>query len=70
MDGWTDGQVMRSLLWAAEYDVLEARSGQDALDIIRTCELLPDLVLLDVTLGGSVSGFEVGESCLFPMEGG
>ncbi|KXZ45709.1 hypothetical protein GPECTOR_51g695 [Gonium pectorale] len=52
-------QVMRALLWAAEYEVLEARSGEEALDIVRGSEVLPDLVLLDVTLGGDVSGFEV-----------
>ncbi|GLC61564.1 hypothetical protein PLESTB_001770200 [Pleodorina starrii] len=50
---------MRALLWAAEYDVLEARSGEEALEVIRNCGVLPDLVLLDVTLGGAVSGFEV-----------
>lgn len=51
---------MRALLWAAEYEVLEARNGEDALAMVRNGEVLPDIVLLDVTLGGAMSGFEVG----------
>jgi two-component system KDP operon response regulator KdpE len=43
-------RVMRTTLAAAGYEVLDARSGEEALERVR--EFRPDLVLLDINLPG------------------
>jgi len=47
--------VLRVALIASGYEVLDARSGEEALDQLRS--VLPDLVLLDMNLPG-MSGLE------------
>jgi two-component system KDP operon response regulator KdpE len=48
-------RVLRVILAGQNYEVLEARSGESALDRFR--EFLPDLVLLDLNMPG-MSGLE------------
>ncbi|MGH9472349.1 MAG: response regulator transcription factor [Terriglobales bacterium] len=43
-------RVMRTTLTAAGYEVLDARSGEEALERVR--EFRPDLVLLDINMPG------------------
>ena len=49
-------EIIQVLLQNQGYETLEAESGEAALDLIRV--ELPDLILLDVEMGG-ISGFEV-----------
>jgi putative two-component system response regulator len=48
--------IVRSILQAQGHRILDAGSGEEAIDLIR--KDLPDLVLLDVEMEG-ISGFEV-----------
>jgi CheY-like chemotaxis protein len=50
--------LLRALMKRAGYEVLEASTGQEALDLIRRGEV--DVVLLDLMMRG-VSGFDVIE---------
>jgi two-component system KDP operon response regulator KdpE len=49
-------RVLRTTLVASGFVVREARSGEEALDMIR--EEMPDLLIIDINLPG-MSGFEV-----------
>ncbi|KAF5833621.1 hypothetical protein DUNSADRAFT_10000 [Dunaliella salina] len=51
-------QVMQSLLWDQNYELVQMPSGEAALEFIDKAPWLPDMVLLDVTLPG-MSGFEL-----------
>jgi DNA-binding response OmpR family regulator len=57
-----DEEIVRNplarILGAAGYEVLEARSGQEALDVIAARPALPALVIADVGLEG-MSGVEL-----------
>jgi DNA-binding response OmpR family regulator len=57
-----DEEIVRNplarILGAAGYEVLEARSGQEALDVIAPRPALPALVIADVGLQG-MSGVEL-----------
>jgi two-component system KDP operon response regulator KdpE len=61
-------RVLRTTLVASGFVVREARSGEDALEMIR--EEMPDLLIIDINLPG-MSGFEVcreiRESCDIPI---
>jgi two-component system KDP operon response regulator KdpE len=61
-------RVLRTALVASGFVVREARSGEDALEMIR--EEMPDLLIIDINLPG-MSGFEVcreiRESCDVPI---
>jgi len=61
-------RVLRTTLVASGFVVREARSGEDALEMIR--EEMPDLLIIDINLPG-MSGFEVcreiRESCDVPI---
>jgi twitching motility two-component system response regulator PilH len=54
-DSPTDVQNMRSILTRAGHTVVEATSGQDALDRIKSEK--PDCVIMDVVMPG-VNGFQ------------
>lgn len=54
-DSPTDVQNIRSILVKGGHQVLEATSGQDALDRIKTEK--PDCVIMDVVMPG-VNGFQ------------
>ena len=58
MTAWTsiDCRSLTFVLRKGNYEVLEARDGEEALDAIRTHK--PDLVFLDVMMP-KVNGFEV-----------
>lgn len=57
-DDWMNREVMEAHLQAADYDVMVAQSGENALEM--AFERPPDLVLLDVKMQG-ISGYEVCE---------
>jgi len=61
-------RVLRTTLVASGFVVREARSGEEALEMIR--EEMPDLLIVDINLPG-MSGFEVcreiRESCDVPI---
>jgi len=61
-------RVLRTALVAGGFVVREARSGEEALEMIR--EEMPDLLIVDINLPG-MSGFavcrEVRESCDVPI---
>ena len=61
-------RVLRTTLVASGFVVREARSGEEALEMIR--EEMPDLLIIDINLPG-MSGFEVcheiRESCDVPI---
>jgi twitching motility two-component system response regulator PilH len=54
-DSPTDVQNLRNMLSKAGHQPIEATSGQDALDRIKTEK--PDLVIMDVVMPG-VNGFQ------------
>lgn len=54
-DSPTDVQNIRSMLVKAGHQAIEAVSGQDALDRIKTEK--PDLIIMDVVMPG-VNGFQ------------
>jgi two-component system KDP operon response regulator KdpE len=49
-------RIMRAVLAAKGYEVLEAESGEDALALIRSSKF--DLILLDINMPG-ITGIEV-----------
>ncbi|HEV7394903.1 MAG TPA: response regulator [Pyrinomonadaceae bacterium] len=49
-------ELLRLLLLSAEYEVLEARDGQECVDV--ACEDLPDLILVDLSMP-KLDGWEV-----------
>jgi two-component system cell cycle response regulator len=49
-------ELLRLLLTAADYDVREARNGQECLDLAR--ESPPDLIMVDLSMPG-LDGWEV-----------
>src|SRR5271157_6006652 len=49
-------RVLRTTLVASGFVVREARSGEEALEMVR--EEMPDLLIIDINLPG-MSGFEV-----------
>ena len=53
--------AVRLALEKEGWDVLEAESGEKALDIFKNQQC--DIVLIDITLPG-IDGFEVCRSCL------
>jgi putative two-component system response regulator len=55
-DDTTSREIVHAILQNQGYEALEAESGEAALDLIQV--ELPDLVLLDVEMGG-ISGFEI-----------
>ena len=55
-DDWMNREVMEAHLLAAGYEVLLARSGEEALAL--SFERDPDLILLDVRMQG-MTGYEV-----------
>lgn len=55
-DDWMNREVMEAHLQAADYDVIVAHSGENALEM--AFERPPDLILLDVRMQG-LSGYEV-----------
>jgi len=61
-------RVLRTTLVASGFVVREARSGEEALEMVR--EEMPDLLIIDINLPG-MSGFEVcreiRESCDVPI---
>ncbi|HTI41344.1 MAG TPA: response regulator [Vicinamibacterales bacterium] len=57
VDDYPGARYLRSrILSDAGYEVLEASTGEDALQIVR--QVIPDLILLDVNLP-DISGLEV-----------
>lgn len=56
-DNEMDRQVYGRLLWYNGYTVLHARDGDSAIS--RALESLPDLIVLDMMLGGDMSGLDV-----------
>ena len=57
-DDWMNREVMEAHLQAADYNVMVAHSGENALEL--AFDRPPDLVLLDVRLQG-INGYEVCE---------
>ncbi len=57
-DDWMNREVMEAHLQAADYDVMVAQSGENALEL--AFQRPPDLILLDVRMQG-ISGYEVCE---------
>jgi two-component system cell cycle response regulator len=55
-DDWMNREVMEAHLLAADYRVMLARDGEEALKL--SIEHNPDLILLDVRMQG-ISGYEV-----------
>jgi two-component system KDP operon response regulator KdpE len=61
-------RVMRVRLTGLGYEILEARSGEQALEVFR--EFLPDLVLLDLNMpgiGGQAACRQIRESSEVPI---
>jgi twitching motility two-component system response regulator PilH len=54
-DSPTDKAHLRKILVRAGYDVVEAESGQDAIDLVKA--QLPDCVVMDVVMPG-MNGFQ------------
>ena len=54
-DSPTDKAYLRQMLERAGFEVLEAASGQDAIDMARSA--LPDCVVMDVVMPG-MNGFQ------------
>ena len=54
-DSPTDVEHLRQMLQRAGYQVLQATSGKDAIDMIRTER--PDCIVMDVVMPG-VNGFQ------------
>ncbi len=50
-------QILSSRLTRAGVEVIKAKSGEEALKVMR--EVRPDLILLDLILPGKYDGFEV-----------
>ncbi|GAX76782.1 hypothetical protein CEUSTIGMA_g4228.t1 [Chlamydomonas eustigma] len=50
--------VIQNLLEPEGYEILQAMDGQEALNILSSLEMLPDVILLDVMMPG-MSGYEV-----------
>jgi len=49
-------QIIRDLLSATDYEIVEVESGEQALDVVATQP--PDLILMDIQLPG-MDGYEV-----------
>jgi two-component system cell cycle response regulator DivK len=49
-------QIIRDLLSATDYEIMEAESGEQALDAVA--KQRPDLILMDIQLPG-IDGYEV-----------
>jgi len=58
--------MLREVLGSEGYEVLDCTEGDQAYDFIR--EQRPDLVLLDIGLGGTVSGWSVLELLTFDAD--
>lgn len=55
-------QVLSLLLVPAGYELLHVTSGPETLQALQGCALLPDVLLLDVSMPG-MNGLEVCEQC-------
>jgi CheY-like chemotaxis protein len=51
-------QVLALILGAEGYALVRKKSGEEALQHIETCEVLPDICLLDMSMPG-MDGLEV-----------
>ena len=49
-------QIIRDMLSATDYEIIEAESGEEALDAVA--KQRPDLILMDIQLPG-IDGYEV-----------
>ncbi|CAK0796632.1 unnamed protein product [Prorocentrum cordatum] len=56
-DDETNQEVVKRTL-GSDYDVVVAMDGYEAIDYLKSCDVLPDLMLLDVMMPG-LSGFQV-----------
>lgn len=57
-------QLLLRVLEREGYRVLAAGSGEEGLEILDREQRDPDLLLTDITLPGSVNGFELGRRAL------
>ena len=49
-------ELVEVTLRVEEYEIIQAQSGKDAIDIVR--EESPDLVIMDVMMPGDIDGLE------------
>ncbi len=57
-DSPTIQKIMEREIRPAEYNIITASSGQEAIEILEKIDCLPDLITLDIDMPG-LSGFEV-----------
>lgn len=61
-DNEADRDLYGSLLWYNGYEVVHATNGEEALR--RALEIRPELILLDITLPGRMTGLDVARRLL------
>ena len=52
-------ELLRLMLEMQGYDIMEARAGEEG--VRKAKEFLPDLILMDISLAGEISGWEATE---------
>ena len=59
-DDFDNRELIQDLLGSINVDYVTAASGQEAIDLAN--QYVPDVVLLDMSLGGGLNGLEVAQS--------